>query len=277
MSFITSLQSKQISTKTAVIAILSLCVVLALVYVFVTGKGPANVEEIGPAAETALPSGEAAVAMQAVPSAKTDPKGKVSNAKASKVEAAAKPADPYAVIAERNIFKPVSASAAAPPPAPSAPVPPMPVGPIPGAGLGAPGGGPPGNAKIAFTGAVQTPDGMYALLENLTSGETRYAKAGESAFGMQVTQVSQAMVSLNNGGQPMNLMMGENKTDTAAAAPTPPGPGGPPQPPGPPAMAAPAGAPDMAAMRERFMRSGGRRGRRDGGNSNPPVPGGGPR
>ncbi len=282
--FIEGLQGKQITPKTAAIAITAV-VVIALVIIFAIGRNAgappetATTEVATPESASSEPSTSEGpvVSMQAIPSGKSEATGKKTDSvKDAKSELPARPTDPYAVIAERNIFKPVTETALAPPP--SRPVPPMPVGPLPGSGFGFPGGmgrggggGQTGNSKIAFTGVVQSPDGIYALLENLATGETRYARTGDNAFGMQVTDVNPSMVSLDSGGQPMRLMIGENKTDTTAT-PTPT-PGAPPQPPGPGASPPSGPPPGMPGAMPSFGDgNSGRRGRR-GMNGPPSGPG----
>lgn len=151
--------------------------------------------------------------------------------------------DPYAIIVERNLFRPVGAQpepqgpkAAPPPTGPKPPLPPMPVAPA-------------GNIdevkkNVAFTGAVGMPSGQMALLENLQSKETRFVSQGESAFGYRVMTISSQLVVLEKNGLQFTLTMGENKTDAPPAAGAKPGeqkPGQPGQPGGPPGQPRPGG------------------------------------
>jgi len=179
--------------------------------------------------------------------ASTDVKAKVVETKGgSKAKSAeeSRSEDPYEIIVERNLFRPVTAASLAqsgsggasgpPKTAPqSAPLPPMPVAPT-------------GNIdevkkNIAFTGAVELPDGQQALLENLQSKETKFVRQGESAFGYRVMTISSQLVVLEKNGLQFTLTMGENKPDAPAAGA--PKPGGQPGQPGQPGQGGPEGQP----------------------------------
>lgn len=160
----------------------------------------------------------------------------VNNNDKATVTASVDSKDPYAIIVERNIFKPIGAAggnSGVPglvqiikpggilPPLTITTLPGFNGGGFPGFGSrGSRGGG--GAQKIAFTGIVETPDGIQALLENTATLETRYAGVGDSAFGMTVDEVTSRSVALrSNDGQSLNLRLGENKTDTPPAQANP--------------------------------------------------------
>jgi hypothetical protein len=141
---------------------------------------------------------------------------------------------PYAVIAERNLFRlsksdkgsATNGGASKGTPSPGGPpkmpgIPPMPIpsiGPMPPMGNMSvrPMGGDGGEAKksIAFTGAVETPSGPQALLENIQTKESRFVGRNESAFGCRVCDISAQMVSLEKDGVRFTLAIGENKPDS---------------------------------------------------------------
>jgi len=157
---------------------------------------------------------------------------------------AAPPPNPYAVIAERNLFRPLTQLG--PGPRPSSPTSPPPGGKMPVLPAGKSGGppspaprspsSPPGSADfkktLAFTGVVETPDGTQALIENIQTKECRFVKQGDNAFGCRVTNINSQILSLEKDGSSFTLNIGENKPDSGGAAP-PPG-GGQPKEGGPP-------------------------------------------
>jgi len=225
MSMVDRLRSTQITPRTAIFSILALVVVLSGVIVTVrkmTDTSPAY-----------------AVAPKTSKGAGVDVK--IDETRGSKVAAAAASDSPYAIIVERNLFRPVTGApeqsgtpGGSKPPAPPVkpPLPPMPVAPQ-------------GNIdevkkNIAFTGAVGMPSGQMALLENLQSKETKFVTQGESAFGYRVMTISSQLVVLEKNGLQFTLSMGENKPD-APAAPAKPAGGQPGQPGGPEGQPKPGG------------------------------------
>ena len=229
MNLIGRLRSVEVSARAAM---LSIGVLLAVVVVvIVVAKNAASTSAARP---TAKPSVEAKRMRVNITQAKP---------KEPTPAPAAKPkdSDPYSVIAERNLFRPVSGGGAGPaakPPTPGPPsggpvmavrrpgmLPPMPIG-------GAPPSPPSDDFKksLAFTGVVQTSAGMQALLENLKTKETRFAARGDSAFGCRLVDISQQAVTLEKEGAEFRLNIGENKPDTEASAAKPSGEQKPPQP-----------------------------------------------
>lgn len=236
MSVIERLRSTQVSARIAavcIIAVLLVSTVVVIVAKNVVGSQPnplsrrqrsteankarAKVKEVGTPPTKTLPGPQ--------PDPAKNPEGK----------------DPYAVIVERNLFKPLpqSGDASKPPPGDQGFLPPMPIAmPI----------AMPANVnldeikkQIVFTGVVTTADGIQALLENLSTKETRFVAVGDSAFDCRVVSISPRKISLNKGGAHFMLNIGENKPDVGTGGeskpkseaknkpPPPPGPGGPPR------------------------------------------------
>jgi len=223
MNIINRLHSTQVSRRTAAICIGVL--LLAAMAVVVAAKNSASSAPARPKVKTVKPAAKAKrVDLQVRETSPRDAKAK-SEAKPAP-QAAAKD-DPYAVIVERNLFRPVQPGAVTapppspgggkepgksgggPPPPPKAPtLPPIPSG-------GKPSGGD-GEFKktIAFTGMVETSTGKQALLENLTSKETRFVAQGENAFGCRLVDIAEGSVTLEKDGSQFKLRIGENKPDT---------------------------------------------------------------
>lgn len=237
-----SLNTKQISPKTAVIAIAGLVVLLSVAIYLRANMGGGSTTA---APDTGAPPKPALkVSVQ-----EGGPREAAKSQTAAAVAVSIADSDPVAIIAERNIFRPVSA-----PPSANAlkglgPLPPMAIAmlpPMPGAAPGGFGGGRRGGrggSNLAFTGIVDTPDGTKALIENTNTAETKYVGIGDRAFGMMVTDVNSRSVSLDAGGRPMELAIGENKPDT----PTGPAPGAPGAPGAPAAAGQQAGQPAQPA------------------------------
>lgn len=75
-----------------------------------------------------------------------------------------------------------------------------------------------GGRSIAFTGIVETSEGMLALIENPATSETRFVAVGDRVFGMDVLEVGARSVLLElSDGQTIRLAMGENKPDSPAS------------------------------------------------------------
>lgn len=220
MSVLDRLRTTQITPRTAAYCIIALVVLLSIAVV--------TVRKMSDTSPVYAVAGKTASKSEGVDV-------KIDEKKGEKARAASRSADPYAVIVERNLFRPVTAaslaSVAPNPPAPApptkAPLPPMPIAPQ-------------GNIdevkkNVAFTGAVGMPSGQQALLENLQTKETKFVGQGESAFGYRVVTISSQLVVLEKNGLQFTLTMGENKPDAPAPAAGKPGgqPGQPGQPGGP--------------------------------------------
>ena len=218
MSVLDRLRTTQVTPRTAVYSIIVLVAVL--------GSAVVAVRKMADTSPVHAVAGK-----PAVKSGKVDVK--IDEKKAVSAKDALKAEDPYAIIAERNLFSPVGSSStasmpaklptSAPPPKPSIPPMTLPV--------------PMGNIDevkkhVAFTGAVGMPSGQQALLENLQTKETKFVGQGESAFGYRVVTISSQLVVLEKNNLQFTLTMGENKSDAPAAAA--PKPGGQPGQPGAP-------------------------------------------
>lgn len=85
----------------------------------------------------------------------------------------------------------------------------------------------PSSDRIAVVGAVRVGDDLYVLVEDAAKGETRYIRAGESAFGYTVKSADVDNAVLVRDGQTFMVALGENKPgmpihSTADAGRTPP-------------------------------------------------------
>jgi hypothetical protein len=138
----------------------------------------------------------------------------------------------YAVIAQRNLFQPLVAPKAkvtqpsikrdrlVQPPSPnpsrdvqpSSPnVPPMaPFFPMPMSEATSN----PASDRIAVVGAVRVGDDLYVLIEDVAKGETRYVRAGESAFGYTVKSADVDNAVLARDGKTFTVALGENKSNS---------------------------------------------------------------
>jgi hypothetical protein len=268
MSVVDNLKSTQVTPKTAAIfAVITLIVVGGIICIVKSVMMPPQNTEL--ATEITNRSPEVKVTLK--DSVKTS-----TPAKAKKNTITAKPVDACVLIAQRNIFKPLVSSGPAVPGG-NKPIPPITLGVIPSmpggpGGMRGPGGPDQGKSKIAFTGIVQTPEGVMALLENTATNETKYVRVGDNAFGASVTEVSPSAVTIISEGQPVRLALGDNKISTPPPAATPPGApgqGGPPQPgQGMPPGAMPPGAMPPTQPMPMVMpaqNTGGNRGARQGG------------
>ncbi len=119
------------------------------------------------------------------------------------------------LIARRDLFRPLVEPPArpAPPmeetkkqPAPTPPAPtpptsrPMPMQPLT-------------QERIAFTGFVKLGSERYAVIENMTLGETRTVRGGDTAFGYRVERIEEDAVTLERDGNTLHLAIGENKPE----------------------------------------------------------------
>jgi len=217
MSMLERLRTTEITPRKAAYAVAAMVVVLAgLVYaVSRMAAAPPGREELTPASQRA---GGVRVTV--------DEK----KAGAAAPEVRPQVGDPYAVIAQRNLFQAVNVGSSAasggnqsrgasgatrPTPAPSPVLPPMPVAPM-------------GNIdetrkNVAFTGSVRIGGVEQALIENLQTKEWRYVSQGQSAFGYRVMTVSPQLIVLEKNGLQFALSIGENKTDAPPAAAKPGG------------------------------------------------------
>jgi hypothetical protein len=276
MSLINKLRSIEVSPRTAIICIAALLVVAITVLVTARNiavggnsrrppvrRAQVNIKEVGAhrtVAKKAVKGQPAAGKLACKTTAKDKNTPKTKPLPPTPKPTPETPMDPYAVIAERNLFRPLAATASPskanqapgkpalqPPPSPgkgsmNANLPALPPG--KGAGsaqLGPPPGRPnivrpaPGGGDfkktLAFTGIVETSEGKQALLENLQTKETRFVKQGENAFGCRIVSVTAQMLSLEKDGTTCILSIGENKPDTTASPAPQGGPqkeGGPP-------------------------------------------------
>ena len=238
MSVIERLRSTQVSARAAAVCIIA--VLLASIVVVITAKNVVSNQQ--PRLSQREGDSEVNKARVRVNELDGQPPKAGSNTRASS-EKNPSNKDPYAIIVERNLFKPLGGSK--PKSGDTSPKPPA-----------------PGNQEsllpmfvamppdvsfdeikkqIVFTGVVATADGIQALLENLSTQETRFVAVGDSAFGCRVVSISPREVLLNEGGAQFTLKIGENKPDVPATGkekpqsdkdkkpPEPPRPGGPPK------------------------------------------------
>jgi hypothetical protein len=146
----------------------------------------------------------------------------VSLASAEKTESSATPAPAPTdndLIARRDLFRPLVEAPSPPappmaetkkPPAPTPPAPtPPPFRPMPMQPLT--------QERIAFTGFVKLGSERYAVIENLTLGETRTVRGGDTAFGYRVERIEEDAVTLERGGSALRLAIGENKPERGGA------------------------------------------------------------
>lgn len=229
MSTFSRLQSTQVSPKTAGIAIVALLVLCSLgIYGAkraANGSTPAAPAPTAHATATATDNGNgASVDVSEKDSAKDKDQGK-------KIADSAEVEDPCKIIAERNMFKPVSADSTDSGSAQTTGrrssrggLAPMSVGNLPVLpGFGGVdmalspqrGGNTRSGVNLAYTGLVDVPSGPLALIENITTCEAKYVGVGDSAFGMRVVSVSPRSVSLDGGSGSVRLAIGENKPETA--------------------------------------------------------------
>ncbi|MDW8368183.1 MAG: hypothetical protein RMK49_20255, partial [Abditibacteriales bacterium] len=78
--------------------------------------------------------------------------------------------------------------------------------------------------SYAFTGTVVINGVKYALIEDLVNRDSRLVKRGDSAFGMQVTEVADTGVGLSRDGSMIRLALGENKQTNTRGGPGVPSP-----------------------------------------------------
>lgn len=121
----------------------------------------------------------------------------------------------YALIATRNLFQPPTVASTEPAPVSTdTPVAPPPVFSFtpstPEPTQGTPDTGSP---HLAYTGMVELPSGRYALLENLDSKESIYARIGSAAFGCTVVDATSNTVTLEQNGDLVTLNFGANKAE----------------------------------------------------------------
>ncbi|MGQ9463434.1 MAG: hypothetical protein ACUVTP_10120 [Candidatus Fervidibacter sp.] len=161
---------------------------------------------------------------------------------AERVSPASMPRRDYRYIAERNIFQPPSESPtttseqstsqkrstrsqpssglSTPPPLPPAPPPPLPSQPTQLAAR---------PANLTATGVFKIGDETYVLLENPQTRDVAIVKQGESAFGYEVTNVSEGYVEVRQGDIAYRMTLGEGKQERrvlAAVSPSGPRPPG---------------------------------------------------
>ncbi|MCS6862827.1 MAG: hypothetical protein NZT92_21190, partial [Abditibacteriales bacterium] len=152
---------------------------------------------------------------------------KAARARAATRKPTSKPSSPsssYTIIARRNLFQPLIAPPpkvkVTPPLPPKVNTPPPPPAnipnffmppPMPDASIAAHS---PAMDRITVVGSVRVGDELYVLVEDLAKGETRYVKAGESAFGYTVKAANVDDATLERDGQTFKVAMGEGKVST---------------------------------------------------------------
>lgn len=93
-----------------------------------------------------------------------------------------------------------------------------------GGGFRGRGGGNDPARSYAFTGTVVINGVKYALVEDLVNRDSRLVKQGDSAFGMQITEVADTGVGLSRDGSMIRLALGENKQTNMRGVPGAPPP-----------------------------------------------------
>ncbi len=126
----------------------------------------------------------------------------------------------YAVVAERNLFRPLIAPkerqnspklpASLLPFTPESSQPPQPPSPPP---LPEETHNP-ANDGVAVVGSVKVGDEWHALVEEAATGKTCFVRVGESAFGYTVEAVGMDNAVLERDGQTFTVAVGENKVNT---------------------------------------------------------------
>lgn len=207
-----SIRNKELSPRTTAISLIVFVIVCVLIgYLVVKAKSNNPSAPVESADETAAPI------------VKTEKKAEVKAEEADK-----KASDPYDIVAERDMFKPIASSSGSRV-GRSGPLAPMSVNGLPGdmaANFGRSSRS--DSSRLAYTGYVDTPDGPMALIENTSSKETKIVWIGDSAFGMEVWDITPSKLYMQSGFRSVELAMGENKTASAPAAPAAPAakPGG---------------------------------------------------
>ncbi|MDD4557897.1 MAG: hypothetical protein PHX89_02995 [bacterium] len=72
--------------------------------------------------------------------------------------------------------------------------------------------------NIAFTGVVESKGEKRALLENLSTLETKFVAQGEEAFGLQLTEIGERYALLEKEGTQVRLGLGDKKSDAISGA-----------------------------------------------------------
>lgn len=134
----------------------------------------------------------------------------------------AKPKLDNELIAQRNLFQPLVETKAETPPPPAKPV--VQPNPVPRP-LPAPPPMPafrptqtqnPPQPQVAVVGSFKVNNERFALVEDLTKGESRMVGEGESAFGYRVARINDETVTLERDGDTLHLALGENKPQRGA-------------------------------------------------------------
>jgi hypothetical protein len=126
------------------------------------------------------------------------------------------------VIAARNLFKVEEHAKASPVVTAPLPLPTPPPKPPPQVRPYTPPPARPAGPKLVFTGVVELPAGTFALIENLDTSRSLYARVGGMAFDYQVVAVSAKSVTLQKMDQMLTLVAGEGKPEEKPAAPATP-------------------------------------------------------
>ncbi|MGB9588441.1 MAG: hypothetical protein ACPL7O_09715 [Armatimonadota bacterium] len=231
MSVIERLRSTEVSTRTATVCLGVL--ILAMATIVLASRGPERVKAPTQTLEVSSKS-RAAVSRPRTSSASGEPATSHTHIVVERASVPSDQEDPYAVIVNRNLFRAVKVGSL-----PGSPTVggkgngteegrkhtgPPPSGkfngieplPMPGGGRGVRPSGATENEfmkSLAFTGVIDSPAGRQALLENITSKETRFVSKGENAFGCRVIDFDERRITIEKNGELFVLNIGENKPD----------------------------------------------------------------
>lgn len=210
MSVMQQMQAKSLNTRTALISIvlfvLATAGVMTMVIKNINGSSAADTPRTPhtPQAPAAMTVKTALLAKAAGKKVVSAPTGK-----------------DYTVIVSRNLFKPRIAVTADTPPA--APVDKNPFGGFKPVNVNAVAPFQPKSValhpQMAFTGRVEIAGETYALLENVDEHLSQYTHIGSTAYGCKLTAIAESSVTLEAGGAPFTLNIGDNKVEEAFTPP----------------------------------------------------------
>ncbi|MCL6630248.1 MAG: hypothetical protein K6U00_11680 [Armatimonadetes bacterium] len=231
MSLIERLRNTEVSTRTAAVCLGVL--ILAMATIVLASRGPDRVKAPTQSLEVSSKS-RAAVSQPGTSSVRGEADTSHTPIVVERASVPSDQEDLYAVIVNRNLFRavrfgslPASPTAGGkrngkeeekkhtgpPPSGKFNSIEPLP---IPGGSRGVrPSGGTENEfmKSLAFTGVVDSPAGRQALLENITSKETRFVGKGENAFGCRVIDFDERRITVEKDGDQFVLNIGENKPD----------------------------------------------------------------
>jgi len=173
--------------------------------------------------------------------------------------AGAKDAAGYRAIAERDLFRPLvrppgqggaggggAAESAAGGGAVAAKGGDRPAG---GAGRPTPSGPPDPTADLALTGIIETTEGLWALVEQISTRKGAFVGVGETAFGLTVKEIRPGSATLAQGSRTYELGLGAKViAGDTPAAPAPSAPSGSPSPGASSPTSPPSGMPSFGGM-----------------------------